>query len=91
MPATYTTWGDVQRPWGYEVRVDIRFEDGTVDTTFVVFPEGKPTQAALATRINAFVRQRDAAYKATDNKAPLRERKAELELELTELTRKLEA
>jgi hypothetical protein len=46
-----TPWGRVQRPWGYEVRVDFVAEDGSIYNEVLTF-EQEPTSVTLDERIS---------------------------------------
>ena len=56
-------WGSVQRPWGWEVRVDFADDEGRIHNevlTFPVEPPARELDAAVAVRL-ALVERRLAA------------------------------
>ena len=48
--ATTRTWGRVQRPWGYEIRVDITDGDGNIRSEVMNF-DSEPDDETLASKV----------------------------------------
>lgn len=67
---TQLVWGHVERPWGYEVRVDLE-HDGAIRNEVLTFA-ARPADDVLAARVEALragIEEREAARLAAEAEA----------------------
>ena len=66
MIQSYETWGAVQRPWGYEKRVDALDEDGGRHPFCMTWPGGDPGEKAVADEVTRRIAHLEARLAEPD-------------------------